>query len=143
VFSFLIFNYSFLIGLPQRFKSVFQKRVARVDALNEFFHGLNTALIERVIYHAVVAPTQLPPNMYKPYVIFKNIGQHNANGKLFVGFVLHTALCCYCGLCTTVCPTECLTHSHDYEFSQYTIDAMKYDYLAPDVRAWRDRIVKV
>jgi len=58
-------------------------------------------------------------------------------------FTIDTALCCYCGLCTTVCPTECLTHSHDYEFSQYTIDAMKYDYLAPDVRAWRDRIVKV
>ncbi len=57
-------------------------------------------------------------------------------------FVIDTALCCYCGLCTTVCPTECLTHSHDYEFAQYTIDAMKYDYLAPDVRAWRDRIVK-
>ena len=57
-------------------------------------------------------------------------------------FVIDTSLCCYCGLCTTVCPTECLTHSHDYEFSQYTIDAMKYDYLAPDVVAWRDRIVK-
>lgn len=57
-------------------------------------------------------------------------------------YTIDTALCCYCGLCTTVCPTECLTHSHDYEFSQYTIDAMKYDYLAPDVQAWRDRIVK-
>ncbi|MFY7992874.1 MAG: 4Fe-4S binding protein [Bacteriovoracaceae bacterium] len=57
-------------------------------------------------------------------------------------FTIDTALCCYCGLCTTVCPTECLTHSHDYEFAQYTIDAMKYDYISPDVRAWRDRIVK-
>ena len=57
-------------------------------------------------------------------------------------FTIDTALCCYCGLCTTVCPTECLTHSHDYEFAQYTVDAMKYDYLAPDVKAWRDRIVK-
>lgn len=57
-------------------------------------------------------------------------------------FVIDTALCCYCGLCTTVCPTECLTHSHDYEFAQYTLDQMKYDYLAPDIIAWRDRIVK-
>lgn len=61
---------------------------------------------------------------------------------LLTQFVIDTALCCYCGLCTTVCPTECLTHSHDYEFAQYTVDAMKYDYLAPDVVAWRDRIVK-
>lgn len=57
-------------------------------------------------------------------------------------YTIDTALCCYCGLCTTVCPTESLTHSHDYEFSQYTVDGMKYDYLAPDIIAWRDRIVK-
>ncbi|OIQ20783.1 MAG: hypothetical protein BM556_02235 [Bacteriovorax sp. MedPE-SWde] len=57
-------------------------------------------------------------------------------------YTIDTALCCYCGLCTTVCPTECLTHTTDYEFAQYTVDEMKYDYLADDVRAWRDRIVK-
>ncbi len=57
-------------------------------------------------------------------------------------FVIDEALCCYCGLCTVVCPTECLTHSNEYEFSMYKLDGMKYDYLAPDVRAWKDRIVK-
>ena len=57
-------------------------------------------------------------------------------------FTIDTALCCYCGLCTTVCPTECLTHTTDYEFAAYTIDTHKYDYLAPEVRQWRHRIVK-
>ena len=57
-------------------------------------------------------------------------------------YTIDTALCCYCGLCTTVCPTECLTHTTDYEFSQFTLDEMKYDYLAEDVRAWRTRLVK-
>lgn len=57
-------------------------------------------------------------------------------------YTIDTALCCYCGLCTTVCPTECLTHSHDYEFATYTLSNMKYDYLTPEVRAWKDRIVK-
>jgi len=57
-------------------------------------------------------------------------------------YTIDTALCCYCGLCTTVCPTECLTHTTDYEFAQYTLDEMKYDYLADDVKVWRDRIVK-
>jgi NADH-quinone oxidoreductase subunit I len=57
-------------------------------------------------------------------------------------YTIDTALCCYCGLCTTVCPTECLTHTTDYEYAQYTLDEMKYDYLAPDIKAWRDRIVK-
>lgn len=57
-------------------------------------------------------------------------------------YTIDTALCCYCGLCTTVCPTECLTHTTDYEYASYTLAAMKYDYLAPDIRAWRTRIVK-
>lgn len=62
--------------------------------------------------------------------------------QILTQYTIDTALCCYCGLCTTVCPTECLTHSDDYEYSQYTIGEMKYDYLSDDLRAWRDRIVK-
>ena len=57
-------------------------------------------------------------------------------------YTIDTALCCYCGLCTTVCPTECLTHTTDYEYAQYTLDEMKYDYLDKDIRAWKHRIVK-
>ena len=57
-------------------------------------------------------------------------------------FTIDTSLCCYCGLCTTVCPTECLTHTKDHEFSQYTLDQFKVEYIAEDVKAWRDRIVK-
>jgi NADH-quinone oxidoreductase subunit I len=57
-------------------------------------------------------------------------------------YTIDTALCCYCGLCTTVCPTECLTHTTDYEFAQYTLGEMKYDYLAEDIRAWKHRVVK-
>lgn len=57
-------------------------------------------------------------------------------------YTIDTALCCYCGLCTTVCPTQCLTHTTDYEYAQYTIDSMKYDYLDEDIRAWKHRIVK-
>ena len=57
-------------------------------------------------------------------------------------FTIDEALCCYCGLCTVVCPTECLTHTKDYDFIQYTLDTMKYDYLDPEIIAWRDRIVQ-
>ncbi len=57
-------------------------------------------------------------------------------------YTIDTALCCYCGLCTTVCPTECLTHTTDYEFAQYTLGGFKYDYLAQDIRDWRTRLVK-
>ena len=57
-------------------------------------------------------------------------------------YTIDTALCCYCGLCTTVCPTECLTHTQDYEYSQYTISSMKYDYLDPDIKRWKKRLLK-
>lgn len=56
-------------------------------------------------------------------------------------YTIDTSLCCYCGLCTTVCPTECIQHTTDYEYAVYTLDQMKYDYLAPDIRAWRERIL--
>ena len=65
-----------------------------------------------------------------------------AKRQVLVQYTIDTALCCYCGLCTTVCPTECLQHTYDYEFSQYTISQMKYDYTSPEIIAWRDRIVK-
>ncbi len=57
-------------------------------------------------------------------------------------YTIDTALCCYCGLCTTVCPTECLTHTEDFEFAQYTLGEFKYDYLREDIKEMRDRIVK-
>ncbi len=57
-------------------------------------------------------------------------------------YVIDTALCCYCGLCTSVCPTKCLTHSNDYEYTQYVLEDLKYDYLSPELRAWKDRLVK-
>lgn len=62
--------------------------------------------------------------------------------QVLTQYTIDTALCCYCGLCTSVCPTECLTHSHDYEFAQYAPNGLKYNYLDDDIIAWRDRIVK-
>ncbi len=56
-------------------------------------------------------------------------------------YVIDTSLCCYCGLCTEACPTKCLTHTTDYEYSQYEPDGLIYDYLEPEVKAWKDRIV--
>jgi NADH-quinone oxidoreductase subunit I len=56
-------------------------------------------------------------------------------------YTIDTALCCYCGLCTSVCPTGCLTHSNDFEYTQYDCNDMKYDYLSDDVRAWKERVV--
>jgi NADH-quinone oxidoreductase subunit I len=44
-------------------------------------------------------------------------------------FDIDEALCCFCGLCTEVCPTECLVHTTEYEYSKFDRDKLNYDYL--------------
>ena len=52
-------------------------------------------------------------------------------------FTIDKALCCFCSLCTHVCPTECLKHTGAYEYATADIGSHKYDYInwklpAPD-----------
>ena len=44
-------------------------------------------------------------------------------------FDIDEALCCFCGLCTEVCPTECLVHTPEYEYAKYDRDNLIYDYV--------------
>lgn len=44
-------------------------------------------------------------------------------------FDIDEALCCFCGLCTEVCPTECLVHTEEFEYSKFDRDKLTYDYL--------------
>lgn len=44
-------------------------------------------------------------------------------------FDIDEALCCFCGLCTEVCPTECLVHTPEFEYSKYDRDKFIYNYL--------------
>lgn len=45
-------------------------------------------------------------------------------------FDIDEALCCFCGLCTEVCPTECLVHTEEFEYSKYDRDQLIYNYLS-------------
>ncbi|MEO5668286.1 MAG: 4Fe-4S binding protein [Bdellovibrionota bacterium] len=44
-------------------------------------------------------------------------------------FDIDEALCCFCGLCTEVCPTECIVHTTEFEYSKFDRDNLVYDYL--------------
>lgn len=44
-------------------------------------------------------------------------------------FDIDKSLCCFCGLCSAACPTECLYHTKEYEYSKYDRDNHVYDYL--------------
>ena len=44
-------------------------------------------------------------------------------------FDIDVSLCCYCGLCSAACPTECLYHTKEYEYSKMDRDKFTFDYL--------------
>lgn len=44
-------------------------------------------------------------------------------------FDIDVSLCCYCGLCSSVCPTECLYHTKEYEYSVFDRDKHVMDYM--------------
>ena len=44
-------------------------------------------------------------------------------------FDIDVSLCCYCGLCSAACPTDCLYHTKEYEYSVYDRDKHVFDYL--------------
>ena len=45
-----------------------------------------------------------------------------------VRFEIDKSLCCYCGLCSAACPTECLYHTKEYEYSVMERDKHIMDY---------------
>ncbi|MBS14121.1 MAG: NADPH-quinone oxidoreductase [Gemmatimonadetes bacterium] len=46
-------------------------------------------------------------------------------------FDIDMSLCCYCGLCTYPCPTECLVMTPNYESSVYDRTDLLYKYAKP------------
>jgi len=44
-------------------------------------------------------------------------------------FDIDISLCCYCGLCSAACPTDCLYHTKEYEYSVFDRDKHVFDYL--------------
>ncbi len=47
-------------------------------------------------------------------------------------FNIDMAKCCYCGLCTFPCPTECLTMTETFEYSKYSRDDLLFKFSDVD-----------
>ncbi|GAB3641805.1 4Fe-4S dicluster domain-containing protein [Spirosoma arcticum] len=43
-------------------------------------------------------------------------------------FDIDMAKCCYCGLCTVVCPTECLTMDKKFDYSEFELGKLTYQF---------------
>ena len=53
----------------------------------------------------------------------------NTKKRLYVPqFDIDIAKCCYCGLCTYPCPTECIVMTDVYEFSEYDRSNLVYSF---------------
>lgn len=53
----------------------------------------------------------------------------NTKKRLYVTqFDIDIAKCCYCGLCTYPCPTECIVMTDVYEFSEYDRHNLIYSF---------------
>jgi NADH-quinone oxidoreductase subunit I len=53
----------------------------------------------------------------------------NTKKRLYVPqFDIDIAKCCYCGLCTFPCPTECIVMTGVYEFSEYDRSNLLYSF---------------
>jgi len=53
----------------------------------------------------------------------------NTKKRLYVPqFDIDIAKCCYCGLCTFPCPTECIVMTAVYEFSEYDRSNLLYSF---------------
>lgn len=44
-------------------------------------------------------------------------------------FEIDISLCCYCGLCSAACPTDCLYHTKEYEYSVMDRDKHIMNYM--------------
>lgn len=44
-------------------------------------------------------------------------------------FKIDMALCCHCGLCTEVCPTDCLVHTKQFDYVTDQVKSHLVDYL--------------
>jgi NADH-quinone oxidoreductase subunit I len=58
-------------------------------------------------------------------------------------FDIDIAKCCYCGLCVSPCPTECIKMTDVYEFSEYDRQALIYNFATmttQDIDAAKSRL---
>jgi len=70
----------------------------------------------------------------------------NTKKRLYVPrFEIDIAKCCFCGLCTWPCPTECIVMTDVYEYSEYNRQNLIYSFAnmtAEEIAAARDRLGK-
>lgn len=53
------------------------------------------------------------------------------------------AKCCYCGLCTQACPSDAITHSTEFEYSEYKRENLLYKFqtLTPEQVVEKKRLL--
>ena len=108
---------SLLTGLGVTFKSMFRRKVTikyphEPVPVSPVYRGPVRLIAEEVASEhkciGCLACQRICPTHAIPVL---TVAKNEQNKKYPVDFVIDDALCCFCGLCVDVCPTEALEHS--------------------------------
>ncbi|WP_053183581.1 NuoI/complex I 23 kDa subunit family protein [Sunxiuqinia dokdonensis] len=75
----------------------------------------------------------------------KELHRNGKERKLWVPtFEIDFAKCCYCGLCTEVCPTDAIIHTKEFEYSEYNRENLVYKFhtLTPEQTEEKRRLLE-
>jgi NADH-quinone oxidoreductase subunit I len=108
--------WSLIAGLGVTFKTLFRPTVTiqyphKPIPISPIFRGPVQLIADEEGKHkcvACLACQRICPTSAIPVL---TVTKNEQNKNVPVDFVIDDALCCYCGLCVEVCPTEALEHS--------------------------------
>jgi NADH-quinone oxidoreductase chain I len=137
---------SSFIGMSITFKHLFKKKVTiqypderftlPENARNRLFLEMNRCT--GCTSCAIICPVNcitIETIRVVPDDPHKELYYNGKERKLWVSrYDIDFAQCCYCGLCTTVCPTDAINHTKEYEYSVYKRENLIYKFqtLTPE-----------
>ena len=131
---YLFWLYVPLLLMPLIIKQILPQKAVNIASLSEFPAG-------SPCYQWAEASSTDPATsqclQYLPLQL-RSPEQKGTTKRLYAAkFDIDMAKCMYCGLCTVVCPTECITmtDSYDRSFTQLTELTYRFSDMTPDEAA--------
>ncbi|MCL4306510.1 NADH-quinone oxidoreductase subunit I [bacterium] len=130
---------SLLSGLGVTFRSIFRRRVTiqyphEPVPVSPRYRGPVRLISDDVAAEhkciGCLACQRICPTHAIP-VLTTRKNEQNKNEP--VDFVIDDALCCYCGLCVDVCPTEALEHTRIGDMAAYSPSLLRREILKDNV----------